>query len=377
MNSFCPVDYAETRLEDNSQWRGSRDNEGTRFDGTLSWSVNCLPRRALRAAPGTEGDAFADTASPPNPSASVKASSGSGPQRPLDPKDETGDAPGERSLQELIAEADHESKFDLPGLGDAVAVLPEPGGRSTALVVEDDRKSAKLVRLLLEAEGFEVVVASTGEEALDLAHRVPLDLITLDVKLPGIDGWKFLLRLHDSPGMASIPVVIIAGETDMSVALSRGAAAVLEKPLKRAELQDSLSLLGLRPDRSHTRCILVVDEDQETIEQVTSYLEKRAYYVKSAEIVDAAITDALTLTPDLILILIDLMMEELGGFKIVPALQEHVTTQHIPVLVTSSEQLTDEEQDTIDSDPEQPVVAMNMPDLNREALLAEIERALD
>ncbi|TFD67903.1 response regulator [Cryobacterium ruanii] len=305
----------------------------------------------------------------------MKASSGSGPQRSLNPKDETGDAIEEPFLQELIAESDYESKLGLSGLGDGVAVPPAPGGRSTALVVEDDHKSAKLVRLLLEAEGFEVVVASTGEEALDLARRVPLSLITLDVKLPGINGWKFLLRLHDSPEMAAIPVVVIAGDTDMSVALSRGAAAVLEKPLKRAKLQDSLSLLGLLPDRSHARYILVDDEDQETIEQVTSYLEKSADHVESAEIVDAAITDALPLMPDLILI--DLPMEELGGFKIVGTLQEHVTTQHIPVLVTSSEQLTNEEQDTIDSDPEQPVVAMNTRDLNREVLLADIEPALD
>ena len=255
-----------------------------------------------------------------------------------------------------------------------VTAVAEPGRTPTALVVEDDHKAAKLVRLFLEAEGFAVVVASTGEEALVLARQIPLSLITLDVKLPGIDGWNFLLQLHDWPKFTSIPVVVIAGDVDMSVALSRGAVAVLEKPLQRVELQNSLALLGLRPNRSHPRCILVVDEDRATIEQVTSYLEKPTYCVKSAATGDAAITDALALAPDLILI--NLMMEELGGFKIVRALQEHATTQHIPVLVTSSRQLTDEELDTIDSDPGQPVVAMNKPDLNREALLAEIKSAL-
>ncbi len=375
MNRFCPVDSSGDRVENNSEWRGSTDDEGTPFDGAQSWSVNGLPRHAARTTANANAEPLATTAPAPSPSVVVEASSSSGPQRPVKPEDENCAALGEGSVQEVIAMGGHDSKCIFAGLSDAVAAIAEPGGTSTALVVEDDHMSAKLVRLFLEAEGFAVVVASTGEEALDLARQVPLSLITLDVKLPGIDGWNFLLQLHESPKFASIPVVVIAGDVDMSVALSRGAAAVLEKPLQRAELQNSLSLLGLRPNRSHPRCILVVDEDRETFEQVTSYLEKPTYCVKSAETGDAAITDALALAPDLILI--NLMMEELGGFKIVQALQEHAATQHIPVLVTSSEQLTDQEQDTLDSDPGQPIVVMNRPDLNREALLAEIKRALE
>jgi len=373
MNSPCPVNYADNRVENDSEWRGLAHIEGTPFDGALSPSVTGLSRRAGR--PAANGDPRADTASAPTLSAEVRATFGSGPQQSLEPEDENGTAFGASPVQEAIATTDHDSKFFFPGLGDAVTAVAEPGATVTALVVEDDHKSAKLVRLFLEAEGFAVVVASTGEQALILARQIPVSLITLDVKLPGIDGWNFLLQLHDSPKFASIPVVVIAGDADMSVALSRGATAVLEKPLQRAELQNSLSLLGLRANRSRSRCILIVDENRETIEQVTSYLEKPTYCVKSAETGDAAITDALALAPDLILI--NLVMEELRGFKIVRALQEHATTQHIPVLVTSSGQLTDEEQDTIDSDPGQPVVAINKPDLNRETLLAEIKRALE
>ena len=325
MNSFRPVTSTDNRVENHSEWRSSTDDAGTPFDGAVSSSVNGLPRCAGRTT--TDGDPLADTASAPNPSAVVRASSGSGPQQSLIPGDENDTALGEGSLPEVMATADHDSKFFFPGLRDGVTEVAESGATSTALVLEDDHKSAKLVRLFLEAEGFAVVVASTGEEALVLARKIPLNLITLDVKLPGIDGWNFLLQLHDSPKFASIPVVVIAGDADMSVALSRGAAAVLEKPLQRAELQNSLALLGLRPNRSYPRRILVGDEDRETIEQVTSDVEKPTYCVKSAETGDAAITN--------------------------------------------------DEQDTIDSDPGQPVVAMNKPDLNREAFLAEIKRALE
>jgi DNA-binding response OmpR family regulator len=268
--------------------------------------------------------------------------------------------------------------FDVapPSLTEAISSSATVHNQATALVVEDDATSAELLRLLLVSEGFRVITVVSGEKALDIARRVPLSLITLNVHLPEMDGWKFLLKLQDSLGLTPIPVIVIADLTDMGMALSRGAAAVLEKPLQQAELQTSLTLLGLRPDRPHprTRTILIVDEDDDTVKQVTAYLHEPAFHVESAATGAAGIADAVTLAPDLILV--NLMMEQLGGFKIVRALQDQASTQHIPVLVLASVDLTNEEQDTIDSDPEQPVVAMNKPDVNREALLAEIQRAL-
>src|SRR5688572_5951461 len=84
-----------------------------------------------------------------------------------------------------------------------------PGAR-TALVVEDDYKSADLIRVQLEAEGFMVLHAATAETALELASRQPLSLITLDITLPGMDGWEFLNRIKQVPALSCIPVVIIS-----------------------------------------------------------------------------------------------------------------------------------------------------------------------
>ncbi|WP_166783838.1 response regulator [Cryobacterium sp. Hz9] len=262
-----------------------------------------------------------------------------------------------------------------PSVAKAAVSSDTADSHATALVVEEDPTSAALLRVFLETEGFRVLTVASGEEALDIARRVPLSLITLDVHLPGMDGWKFLLQLQDSLGLTSIPVIVIAGLTDMGMALRRGAAAVLEKPLQQAELQSSLILLGLRPDRPRTRTILIVDEDDETVNQVTAYLHESAFHVESAATGAAGIADAVALAPDLILV--NLVMEQLGGLKMLRALRDHASTQHIPVLVLAPVALTNEEQDTIDSDPEQPVVAMNEPDVNVETLLAKIQRALE
>jgi PAS domain S-box-containing protein len=133
-----------------------------------------------------------------------------------------------------------------------------------ALVIEDNDQSADLVRLLLEAEGFTVLRAASGETALLLAPQQDLSLITLDLQLPGINGWEFLLRIRELGNLAHVPVVIISGLPVTNLALTRGAAAVLEKPFSGAQLKASLAHLGLNPAREHTHTVLVVDDPKQS-----------------------------------------------------------------------------------------------------------------
>jgi CheY-like chemotaxis protein len=137
----------------------------------------------------------------------------------------------------------------------AADTLPQSSGTATlsaaepmeriALVVEDNDQSADLVRLLLEAEGFTVLRAADAEAALLLAPQQTLSLITLDLQLPGINGWEFLRRIRESSTLADVPVVILSGLPVSKMATTRGAAAVLEKPFSRAQLKASLDTLGL------------------------------------------------------------------------------------------------------------------------------------
>jgi len=116
-------------------------------------------------------------------------------------------------------------------------------GERIALVIEDDDKAAELIRLLLEAEGFTVLLATSAEEALLLAPQHTLSLITLDLLLPGMDGWDFMQKICENGNLANVPVVIIAGVVDNNVALKRGAAAVLQKPISRAQLKNIITIV--------------------------------------------------------------------------------------------------------------------------------------
>jgi CheY-like chemotaxis protein len=215
-------------------------------------------------------------------------------------------------------------------------------GARIALVVESDFKSADLIRVQLEAEGFEVLHAASAEAALLLAVQQPLALITLDVMLPNMDGWEFLGRIKQVRELQRVPVVIISIAADRTRGFALGAAAVMQKPISRQELYDSLVDLGVFP-LSHGQAlkVLVVDDDPRAVELIAIHVlgldgsVLRAYGGREA--IDAARREL----PDVIVL--DLMMPEVNGFDVVEALNEHPGTARIPILVVTAKRITTED----------------------------------
>jgi PAS domain S-box-containing protein len=220
-------------------------------------------------------------------------------------------------------------------------VRTQPGA-PLALVVEHDLKSAELIRLQLEAEGFEVLHAASGEAALALAMQRPLSLITLEILLPDVDGWDFLARIKQMPALARIPVVIISIVADRNKGFALGAATVLEKPIARQDLLDSLVELGLFPvSHEGTLRVLVVDDDPKAVELIAVRLLDVASTVQRAyggrEAIDAARREH----PDLIVL--DLMMPEVSGFDVVEELRTNPDTANIPIIVVTASEVSREE----------------------------------
>ncbi len=243
-----------------------------------------------------------------------------------------------------------------------------------ALVIEDEEQEAELIRLLLESEGFTVMRASNAETALVLAAAQPPTLITLDVLLPGMDGWEFLLRLRENPALAHVPVVIIAGLDCHNMALASGAAGVLRKPISRAQLKASLAELGLNPDSEYTHTILIVDDDPKAVEVIAAFLPMPGYAVVRAYGGKEAITLAQQLRPDLILL--DLMMPNVSGFDVVEALQDQAETARIPILVVTAKQITGQDLALLNSNPDKIIHVVEKAGFNRINFIAEVRRAL-
>jgi CheY-like chemotaxis protein len=259
-----------------------------------------------------------------------------------------------------------------------VAVIPEaPVGLPvregrTALVIEDDYRSAELIRVQLEAEGFQVLHAATGEAALVLAEQQPLSLITLDIMLPGMDGWEVLRRLKQLPTVGAVPVVIVSIMADQATSLTLGAAAVVQKPATRQELTATLVQLGLFP-RAAGRLlrILVVDDDPQSLDLMALSVLGLASTVLRARGGREAIGVAQRELPDLIVL--DLMMPEVNGFDVVGALLQRPETARIPVLVVTAKSITAEDRAQLNG---YVVGIVGKQEFDRDGFVAEVRRAL-
>jgi len=219
-------------------------------------------------------------------------------------------------------------------------------GDRYAMIVESDIKSADLIRVHLEAEGFKVLHAPTAEDALALAEQNVLSLITLAIMLPQMDGWELLGRLKEMPALKHVPIVIVSIVADRNKGFALGAAAVMQKPISRQELYDSLVELGLVPvAHGGSLQVLIVDDDPRAVELIALHVDGVASKVLRAYGGADAIEMARREMPDLIVL--DLLMPEVNGFDVVAALHENPGTAAIPILIVTSKSITARDRDEL------------------------------
>jgi len=107
------------------------------------------------------------------------------------------------------------------------------------LIVDDERHNRQLLEVMLKPEGFVLLSAASGEEALALVEREPPDLILLDIMMPGMDGYQVTGKIKGNLHTKNIPVIIVTALDDRDarmLALGAGAEDCLTKPVDRAEL---------------------------------------------------------------------------------------------------------------------------------------------
>jgi two-component system, cell cycle response regulator DivK len=101
------------------------------------------------------------------------------------------------------------------------------------LAVDDQEDNRRILRDLLTSAGYEVIAATTGEEAVTLAEAQVPDLILMDIQLPGIDGYEATRRIKANPRLRQIPLIVVTSYAlsgDDAKAYSAGANAYVSKP---------------------------------------------------------------------------------------------------------------------------------------------------
>jgi PAS domain S-box-containing protein len=225
------------------------------------------------------------------------------------------------------------------GVGAASAEEPAMGAGTagSALIIDDDPAARDLLSRMLAREGFRVRVAGSGEEGLSMARAEVPDVITLDVLMPGMDGWGVLQALKADPALADVPVVMVTLTDERSLGFALGAAAYLTKPIERAEL--SAVLARYRLDGGAR--VLVVEDDADARSVLRHVLEKEGWSVAEAGNGREGLAEVAASRPALVLL--DLLMPEMDGFEFLEALRGDPGTSSVPVVVVTGKTLTAED----------------------------------
>ena len=226
-----------------------------------------------------------------------------------------------------------------PQIDEAVG---SPGftANATVLIVDDDPATQHIIGTHLARDGYRLIYAASGQEALTMAREHRPDAITLDIMMPQIDGWGVLHTLKGDPDLASIPVVLVTANQDRSLGFELGAVAFLTKPIDRDALLDAIRRCSSGAARG---VVLVVEDEPETRELTERTVEKLGYSAAHAANGRLALAWLESNRPP-ILILLDLLMPEMDGFAFLERLRSQPETHGIPVIVVTAKELTAEEQ---------------------------------
>ncbi len=213
---------------------------------------------------------------------------------------------------------------------------PSERGNVQILIIDDGVDSRSLLRRTLESAGYAVECASDGETGIHMVRTYRPDVVLLDIRMPGVDGWASLASLKSDESVADIPVIIVSIVDDKRRGFILGASEYLLKPLERGKL---LSAVKPFVDQGHDkRPILVVEDDEATREATSRMLRSEGWTVREAKNGAQALDEVAAEEPALILL--DLMMPDLDGFGFLEKLRSTDKHAHLPVIVLTAKELT-------------------------------------
>jgi len=244
------------------------------------------------------------------------------------------------------------------------------GGESGAkvLVIDDDASVRELLTRFLTKEGFRVSTAANGEDGLRLAHLLRPAAITLDVMMPGMDGWTVLSRLKADATVADIPVVMLTIIDDRNHGYMLGASDYLMKPVDRDRL---LTLLRRYQDDDRAVRVLVVDDDAATRAVMRTILERDGWSVTEADNGRVALDEVAREQPNLILL--DLNMPVMDGFEFVSELRRRPDAHAVRIVVMTSRDVDDDDRRRLNGGVER---VLQKASLSREELLRVLREIL-
>ncbi len=218
--------------------------------------------------------------------------------------------------------------------------------KNPILVIDDDSEIRYTIGQYLTSKGYEVVFASSGDEGIRIAKELQPFAITLDVMMPGKDGWSVIKELKEDPLTKNIPVILISIIGDKNIGYGLGAFEYFIKPIEPEKL---LSTFKKLENLAHKKVekIVIVDDDELEFEKFKNAFKNdkvRIEYISNSEL---AFSKILEVQPDLIIL--DLMTANVDGITLSYKLKSNNDTKHIPIIISTARDLTEEERSSLNN----------------------------
>jgi CheY-like chemotaxis protein/signal transduction histidine kinase len=230
--------------------------------------------------------------------------------------------------------------------------------RKRLLVVEDNAAEQLSIGELLGSDDIDIIAVGTGAAALAALREQPCDCVVLDLRLPDMTGFEVLEQIRADHTLSDVPVVVFTGRelsAEEDAQLHTMARSIVVKGVESPErLLDETALFlhrvttDLPPEKQRMlerlnssdedlvgKTALLVDDDARNIFALSSVLERRGMHVKTATTGREAI-DLIDSTPDLAIVLMDIMMPEMDGYQTIGAIREKPPLRRLPIIALTA-----------------------------------------
>lgn len=216
-------------------------------------------------------------------------------------------------------------------------VAPSNG---SILVCDDDAGIRTIVSEHLQRQGYTVIEANSGQQALTLAAEQQVEAILLDLYMPGLSGWETLQHLRNSPATAHIPVVVLSVlSPTLRPQFTGDAQGWVQKPFNEKLLFAELGRVLHHGDGPAN--VLLVEDDYDLANVVLANFQNVAIHIEHAATRQAAIRYCMDSPPDLLIL--DLTLPDGDGFSLVDWLRQQPKLRSLPLVVYSGREVSDGE----------------------------------
>ena len=222
---------------------------------------------------------------------------------------------------------------------DRLNVLP---GEKSVLIIEDDRDFAQWLLDVARQNGFKAVVTPRGKAALELVREFVPSAITLDLRLPDVDGWQILDRLKSDLTTRHIPVFVISAQEGPENALKQGALRFLTKPINESQITQIFTKVN-EMSQSKSKKLLVVEDDESQRNGIRELIGNETAHLTDAANGHAALAALRRERFDCVVL--DLMLPDMSGFDLIEKIRGE--NKDLPIIVYTAKDLSQEEEEKL------------------------------